>query len=163
MLLGLWLLLLVAQALELLVDLLRGLDSVGGVGLGGCQGRGGGCGCCGIHRWGGGIILRGYWRVRRTLLRTVEARAWGFRSIVISRVWVGWSGATCTRGEDEFGERGVVALDEDHVASCAVEQVGQNLGGIGRPIVAEDALVGDASGDLHAGVHCDEPEDLIET
>jgi hypothetical protein len=53
-------------------------------------------------------------------------------------------------------------LDEEHVAAGPVEQPVQDLGWIGGSVVAEDSLVVDASGDLHAGVGSDLAEDLVE-
>lgn len=66
------------------------------------------------------------------------------------------------RGQDEFRGSGCGGLQEQHVASGAVEQGCQDLGGGGGTVFAEDALIGDASGDLHSGFAGYVAEDLVE-
>ncbi len=59
-------------------------------------------------------------------------------------------GRRYAESEDEVGEGGVVALDEDHVGGGAVEQGSEHLGWVGGAVVAEDSLVRYTSGNLHA-------------
>lgn len=110
---------LLAHALELLVDLLRGLDSVRGVRLGaigrcgpvgwswsGCRSDGWNVGGrCGLGLIGlGGRSFLGLWPV-------IEGRGvW---------IWRRWS--ALTRGEDELGRCVAVAMHDEHVAAGAVE------------------------------------------
>lgn len=163
LLLGLLLLLLLlAHALQLLVDLLRGFDSVGRLGL---RGAGGSGWCCSgwVHGWGDGIDLRG-WRGFRGRVGLCGEISLLFGSVVEGGgAGIRWSGAAITRREDEFGEGGVVALDEDDVGGGAVEQRGQDLGWVSGAVVAEDSLIRDTAGYLHAGVGGDLAENLIET
>ncbi len=56
----------------------------------------------------------------------------------------------------------VLLADEEHVAAGSLEQGGEDGTGSGGAVVAEDALVGDASGDGHAGLAGDIAEDLVE-
>lgn len=66
------------------------------------------------------------------------------------------------RGEDQFCEVVGGALDEEHVATGAIEERGEDLGGGAGAVGSEDTFVGDASGDLHGGLAGDLAEDLIE-
>jgi len=75
---------------------------------------------------------------------------------------VGRGRAAVAGGEDEFGEGGVGAFAEEHVATGAVEQGGEDGGRLGRAVVTEDALIGDAAADGHAGEAGDLAEDLVE-
>jgi hypothetical protein len=159
-LLGLLRLLLLAHALQLLVNLLWGFDSVGRLGLR-CVGGGGRGGGCRIHGWGDWVVLRR----RRSLRGLIGLRgeiSLRFGSVVEGGgVGIGWSGPSVTRSEDELGEGGVVALDEDHVGGGAVEEGCEHLSGVGGAVVAEDSLVRYTAGNLHAGVTGDLAENLV--
>jgi len=153
------LLLLLAHALQLFVDLLRGFDSVGVVWLGGV-----GRGCSGRPAWidgrDDGIALE---RCGRRRLHGLAGSLVGLRSIVEGgRVWIGRSGATLAGSEDQFRGRASVMVDEDHVAACAVQQLGENLIWAIRAVLAEDSLIGDSAGDLHPGLGGDLTKDLVE-
>lgn len=118
-----------------------------------CRGAGSRC-CCGGWISGGDvwIVLRG-WRGLRGRVGLRGEISLRFGSVVEGGgVRIGWSGAAITRSEDELGEGGVVALDEDHVGGGAVEQGCEDLGGVGGTVVAEDSLVRYTTGYLHAGV-----------
>jgi hypothetical protein len=154
-----WLLLLLAHALQLFVDLLRSFDSVGVVWLGRI-GRGGcSVGRLCIGRRDDGIAL-GFRAPPR--LHAFGA-FFGFGSVVEGgRVWIGGSRATLTRSENEFRWRVAVMMDEDHVAAGTVEQRGQNLRRVIGSVLAEDSLIGDAACDRHPGVGGDLMKDLVE-
>ena len=53
-------------------------------------------------------------------------------------------------------------MNDEHVATCAVEKGREDLARRCGTIGAEDALVGDAASDLHAGEAGDVAQDLIE-
>ena len=148
-------LLLLAHALQLLVDLLRGFDAVGIVGLGRTGGSGSlGRGC--IGRDGPGLWVR-------LRLYDLDGSLVRLRSIVEGgcvRVGRGW--AALAGSEDELRGRGSVVVDENHVTAGAVQERGENLIGISRPVLSEDALVGDAAGDLHPGIGGDLAKNLVE-
>ena len=67
-----------------------------------------------------------------------------------------------TRGENEFRVRFALAVLEDHVAAGTVEQPSQNFSRSCRSILTEDALIGDAARDFHAGVMGDLAKNLVE-
>ena len=77
-------------------------------------------------------------------------------------VGVGWRGAAVARGEDELGGCVGGGDAQEHIAAGAVEQGGEDGGGLSGAVVAEDALVGDAAGNGHACEAADGAEDLIE-
>ena len=77
-------------------------------------------------------------------------------------VRVGWSGTALTWGEDEFRRGVAIVFHEEHVAACAIQELGENLTWRGRTVFPEDALVHNASCDLDAGVMGDLTEDLVE-
>lgn len=132
---------LLAHALQLFVDLLRRLDSVGGLLA---LGRG----------WsGGGAFFRGIWR---SCLLSV----WIF--FYCGSAGAGRGGTSATWSQNELGGGGCGGFEEKHVAAGAVEQSSQDLRRDGWTVLAEDAFVGDASGDLHSGFFGDVAEDLIE-
>lgn len=112
-------LLLLAHPLQLLVDLLRCLDSIGGIWLrwvGG--GRSGGRGWVDRRNVGGRLGLR--WR--RLRLQSLDWSFLWLGSVVGSRcVWIWRRWATLTRREDKLGGFCAVALHEDHVAAGAVQ------------------------------------------
>lgn len=157
------LLLLLAHELQLFVDLLRGLDSVGRIGLG-RVGRVGPCRC----RWRGRGYRRGFRRGDRGGRRVglCGLGGWGVARIgfVIDgvRVGIGWSWSALAWGEDEFGVGFALAMHKDHVASGAIEECGQNLRWICGAIFPKDTLIGDASGDFHAGIVGDLAKNLVE-
>lgn len=66
------------------------------------------------------------------------------------------------RGEDEFSEAVGRALDEEHVAAGAIEERGNDLGGVVGAVGSEDPLVCYAAGDFHRGLAGDLAEDLVE-
>ena len=53
-------------------------------------------------------------------------------------------------------------MNEDHVAAGTVEQRRQDLIRRSWAVIAKDALIFDAAGDLHSGVCGDLPENLVE-
>jgi hypothetical protein len=55
-----------------------------------------------------------------------------------------------------LGRFAIDAGDEQHVAGGAIEQLSEYFGGFRRAIVAEDALLSDAAGDVDSS----EPRDL---
>lgn len=77
-------------------------------------------------------------------------------------VGVGWGGASRARSEDEFGRLAACGLEEQHVASGAVEKCVEDVVGRVGAVVAEDALVDDSAGDLDSGEAGDVAEDLVE-
>ena len=121
---GLWLrlglrLLLLAHALQLLVDLLRCFDSIGGFGLGGVGRRGSGGGASARRR----VDLVGRPRGLGYGLRDLDGRSLSrLRSVVEDRrAGTGGRGSALTWGKDEFCGRVAVAMHENHVAAGAVE------------------------------------------
>jgi hypothetical protein len=90
-------------------------------------------------------------------------RGGGFAVVVKSGgVGVGRRRAAAAGGKDQFGGLVLLALAEEHVAAGTVEEVGEDDGGGGGAVFAEDALVGDATSDLHAGLARDVAEDAVE-
>jgi hypothetical protein len=151
------------QALQLLVDLLRGLDTVGGRRTG-TLGRLAGLACrvgdAGDRgSWGRRSDIGGTWRL---LLDVHRFRLIDGIVVPVASVGVGWRGTTALRGEDELGWDVGGGVAQEHIAASSIDQAGQNLGGRGRAILAEDTFVGNASGDLHPSLAADIAENLIE-
>ena len=83
--------------------------------------------------------------------------------VVLRTCRAGRCGAAISWGEDQFLRgAGGSGLAQQHVASGAIEQGGEDGGWVGGAIVAEDALVGDAAGNFHAGEFGDLAKDLIQ-
>jgi len=95
-------------------------------------------------------------------------RGWGWGGgfdAVVDVAGIGGAGkswAAAAGRKDQFGGSGGIALEKDHVGAGAVEERGQDGRGGGWTVVAEDALVFDAAGDLEAGFAGDGAEDLVE-
>ena len=91
---------------------------------------------------------------RRGVLRflVVETRGIGVR----------WGDSASAGGEDELCWFWTGALNDEHVAAGAVEEGREDLAGGCGTVGAEDALIGDAAGDLHAGEAGDVAQDLVE-
>lgn len=64
--------------------------------------------------------------------------------------------------QDELRGIGAGGLYEQYVAAGAIEKDIEDFGRDVGTVLAEDALVGDAPGDLHSGFARDVMEDLIE-
>jgi len=72
-----------------------------------------------------------------------------------------WARPALLGGQDEFGWSAVIAADEKHVAAGAVEQGCKDLGGNVGAVLAEDALIGDAAGDLDSCLAGDLAKNLV--
>ena len=166
--------LLLAQAHELVVDLLRRLDPVGGLLLGGVRRwrsggsgvgvalNGGGCGCWRGSGCRGLGLRRRLWRVGLGCFGLPHGWLVGSGVVEAGGVGVRWRRAAHAWGEDQFCRRGGGVLDDDHVAGGAVEEGCEHLGRGCGAVLAEDALVGYAAGDLDAGLMRDLAEYLVE-
>jgi len=80
-----------------------------------------------------------------------------------SRIRIRWGWTALAWGEDEFGRSGSIGMGEEHVAASAVDQFRQNLCKGSGSVLAEDALVGDATRDLESRRAGDLTENLVET
>src|ERR1700744_4386413 len=112
-------LLLLAHALELLVDLLRCLDSVRRLRLSCGGGR-----CFGRGSWIDWWSSTWGWPFR--LRRESHGCGWvriAWLGPVVKRgcIWVWRGGTTAARGEDELRRRGQISMNENHVAAGAVQ------------------------------------------
>jgi hypothetical protein len=162
---------------QLIVDLLRGFDSVGRLLRGGAGIRSGGLGWRGCRRGclfrrgsrggllgaserllGGGIFWRASAPPSTELRGEVGVVAFGFTG----GVWVGGGDAAVARGEDEFLNAMLRAFKQEDVASGAVEELSEDGLCGARAVGAVDAFVADSAGDLHPGEAGDVAEDVVE-
>lgn len=151
---------------ELLVNLFRSFDSVGGL-LGGVPGvvrlagllwGGFGCVC------GGGIGLES--AAGSEAAGATPTGRLGLVSVVHTEGARGADargrGAAIARGEDELQDTVLGGFDEEDVGGGAVEQGGEDgLRSVGT-VGSVDALVRDSAGDLHASCSSDVSEYLGE-
>jgi hypothetical protein len=155
--------LLLAELHELIEDLLRRPDAVGGVVLG-VRGAGG-VGVCGGLGCGGRRGHGGRWLGVRLVRRLGWIDRLGIRFGVVVEahgVGIGRCGATSPRGEDELGRLFRCAGDKQHIAAGPIEELIEDLGDGSGTVAAEDSFVRYASGDGDSGDLRYLMEDLIE-